>query len=77
MGTFMGCRRQHGRFGTRNYAGVPTSVNCSGSVAIEPVDQGDAGRAAPWFRNLKNVDAIVPVVDGTGCGFGFGFGLRG
>ena len=31
--TFMGYKRANGRVGTRNYVGVLTSVNCSGSVA--------------------------------------------
>jgi altronate dehydratase len=65
--TFMGYRRYDGRFGTRNYVGVLTSVNCSGSVARFIAD---AARSAPWFRELKNVDGIVPIVHGTGCGIG-------
>jgi altronate hydrolase len=31
--TFEGFRRDNGRFGTRNYVGILTSVNCSASVA--------------------------------------------
>jgi altronate dehydratase len=63
--TFQGYRRADGRAGTRNYLGVLTSVNCSGSVArfiAEAAEQTD------WFRALKNVDGIVPIVHGSGCG---------
>lgn len=63
--SFMGYRRAVGRSGTRNFLGVLTSVNCSGSVArfiAEAAEQTD------WFRALKNVDGIVPIAHGSGCG---------
>ena len=63
--TFMGYRRADGRSGTRNYIGVLTSVNCSGSVARFIAE---AAEKADWFRELKNVDGIVPIVHGSGCG---------
>lgn len=62
---FRGFHRPSGRVGTRNYIGVLTSVNCSGSVARfiaeEATRQG-------WLRDFPNVDGIVPIVHGTGCG---------
>jgi altronate dehydratase len=62
---FQGYRRSDGRSGTRNYLGVLTSVNCSGSVARFIAEQAEK---TDWFRALKNVDGIVPIVHSTGCG---------
>ncbi|HSF63918.1 MAG TPA: altronate dehydratase family protein [Paracoccaceae bacterium] len=63
--TFMGYRRPDGRAGTRNYLGVLTSVNCSGSVARFIAE---AAEKTDWFRALKNVDGIVPIAHASGCG---------
>ncbi|MCP4070491.1 MAG: altronate dehydratase [Hyphomicrobiales bacterium] len=62
---FMGYHRADGRVGTRNYLGILTSVNCSGSVARFI---GEAGEQAPWLKDMKNVDGIVPIVHASGCG---------
>ena len=64
---FMGYPRSDGRFGTRNYIGVLTSVNCSGSVARFMAEQAEK---TGWFAELENVDGIVPIVHGSGCGMG-------
>ncbi|HBU96935.1 UxaA family hydrolase, partial [Thalassospira lucentensis] len=64
---FMGYPRSDGRFGTRNYIGVLTSVNCSGSVARFMAEQAEK---TSWFAELENVDGIVPIVHGSGCGMG-------
>lgn len=63
--TFQGYRRSDGRSGTRNYIGVLTSVNCSGSVARFIAE---AAEKTDWFAALENVDGIVPIVHGSGCG---------
>jgi altronate dehydratase len=63
--TFMGYRRADGGAGTRNYIGVLTSVNCSGTVARFIAEEAEK---TAWFRALKNVDGIVPITHGTGCG---------
>jgi altronate hydrolase/galactarate dehydratase len=63
--TFMGYRRAEGRAGTRNYVGILTSVNCSGSVArfiAEAAERDPALAPRPGF------DGVVPIVHGTGCG---------
>jgi altronate hydrolase/galactarate dehydratase len=63
--TFMGYRRTEGRAGTRNYIGILTSVNCSGSVArfiAEAAERDPALAPRPGF------DGVVPIVHGTGCG---------
>jgi altronate hydrolase/galactarate dehydratase len=63
--TFMGYHRADGSVGTRNYLGILTSVNCSGSVArfIAEATERDG-----WLRDFPNVDGVVPIVHGTGCG---------
>ncbi|MEO8244952.1 MAG: altronate dehydratase family protein [bacterium] len=63
--TFMGYHRQDGTVGTRNYLGVLTSVNCSGSVAkfIAEACEKDG-----WLDDFPNIDGVVPIVHGTGCG---------
>jgi altronate hydrolase/galactarate dehydratase len=63
--SFMGYHRADGGVGTRNYLGILTSVNCSGSVArfiAEGVEK------AGWLDEFPNVDGVVPIVHGTGCG---------
>ena len=63
--TFDGYHRADGRVGTRNYIGILTSVNCSGSVARFIAEAAEKTRLLDPF---PNVDGIVPVVHGTGCG---------
>ena len=63
--TFLGYRRQTGRAGTRNYIGILTSVNCSGSVAKFIAE---AAEKSGLLDEFPNVDGIVPIVHGTGCG---------
>ena len=63
--TFLGYHRTDGGVGTRNYLGILTSVNCSGSVArfiAEGIEK------AGWLDDFPNVDGVVPIVHGTGCG---------
>lgn len=63
--TFQGYLRPDGKVGTRNYLGILTSVNCSGSVARFIAE---AAEKAPWLAEMENVDGIVPIVHQTGCG---------
>ncbi len=62
---FLGYHRHDGTVGTRNYLGVLTSVNCSGSVARFIAE---AAEKTGWFADMGNVDGVVPIVHGTGCG---------
>lgn len=62
---FMGYRRSNGRLGTRNYIGILTSVNCSGSVARFIAEEAERGN---WLDDLAHVDGIVPIVHSGGCG---------
>ncbi len=62
---FQGYQRPDEQVGTRNYLGILTSVNCSGSVArfiAETVERDG------WLSDYPNIDGIVPIVHGTGCG---------
>jgi altronate hydrolase/galactarate dehydratase len=63
--TFAGYHRADGKVGTRNYLGVLTSVNCSGSVARFIAE---ACERQGWLADFPNVDGVVPIVHGTGCG---------
>lgn len=63
--TFQGYRRSDGKAGTRNYLGVLTSVNCSGSVARFIAE---AAEKTDWFAALENIDGIVPIAHSSGCG---------
>lgn len=63
--TFQGFHRPDGQVGTRNYLGVVTSVNCSGSVARFIAD---AALRSGLLNDFPNIDGIAPIVHGTGCG---------
>ncbi|MBO6718865.1 MAG: altronate dehydratase [Rhizobiaceae bacterium] len=63
--SFMGYHRADGRVGTRNYIGILTTVNCSGSVAKFITE---AAEKAGFLDRFPNVDGIVPIVHATGCG---------
>ena len=63
--TFMGYHRADGGVGTRNYLGILTSVNCSGSVARFIAEACDRDG---WLADFPNIDGVVPIVHGTGCG---------
>jgi altronate dehydratase len=62
---FMGFHRKDSRVGTRNYLGVLTSVNCSGSVARFIAE---AAQKSGLLDAFPNIDGIAPIVHGTGCG---------
>ena len=63
--SFMGFHRADGSVGTRNYLGILTSVNCSGSVArfIAAAAEKD-----PILGSMPGIDGVVPIVHQTGCG---------
>lgn len=62
---FLGYHRADGKVGTRNYLGILTSVNCSGSVARFIAE---AAERSGLLADYGNVDGVVPMVHGTGCG---------
>ena len=61
---WMGYDRGDGRYGTRNYIAIISTVNCSASVSKWVADafRGDA------LEDFPNVDGIVPLTHQTGCG---------
>ncbi len=63
--TFLGYHRPDGTVGTRNYLGILTSVNCSGSVARFIAE---AAEKDPVLQAMPGIDGIVPIVHQTGCG---------
>ena len=63
--TFNGFHRADGNVGTRNYLGILTSVNCSGSVAKFIAE---AAEKSGLLDDFPNIDGIVPITHGTGCG---------
>jgi len=63
--SFQGFHRADGSVGTRNYLGILTSVNCSGSVARFIAEAAEKQGLLDAF---PNVDGVVPIVHGTGCG---------
>ncbi len=63
--TFDGYHRSDGKVGTRNYIGILTTVNCSGSVARFIAE---AAEKSGLLDSFPNVDGVVPIVHGTGCG---------
>ena len=76
--TFQGIRRPDGRYATRNYIGILTSVNCSAHTAELIAEQfrrnpiTGADPLAQW----PNVDGVVALTHKTGCGMTDGEPLR-
>jgi len=63
--TFQGLRRANGRFGTRNYLGILTSVNCSATVARFIAREVEK---RGLLDDYPEIDGIIPLVHGHGCG---------
>lgn len=63
--TFQGFRRANGRFGTRNYLGILTSVNCSATVARLIAREVEKSGI---LDDYPEVDGVIPLVHGHGCG---------
>ncbi|MEX2174515.1 MAG: altronate dehydratase family protein [Pirellulaceae bacterium] len=62
--TFQGYRRPDGRFGTRNYLAVISTVNCSASVARFIAQQFPSER----LRDFPNIDGVIAIKHSGGCG---------
>lgn len=61
--TFQGYERADGRFGTRNYIALVSTVNCSASVCQAVAKKFDAERMKRW----PNVDGVFAATHTTGC----------
>lgn len=64
MPTFAGYPRANGRYGTRNFVGILTSVNCSATTANLIAD---AFRGAA-LDEFPNVDGVMALTHQGGCG---------
>lgn len=62
--TFEGYRRANGRWGTRNYIAVLTSVNCSATAARHIAAEVEKSGV---LKNYPNIDGVISLVHGTGC----------
>jgi altronate hydrolase len=61
---FQGYDRGNGRYGTRNYVAVISTVNCSASTSKYVCERL---RASGVLDHFPNVDGVVPVVHKQGC----------
>jgi len=67
MRYFQGYARQDGRSGTRNYAAIVSSVNCSASVARFVAERF---KTPDFKRDFPNVDGVVAFTHKGGCADG-------
>jgi len=61
--TFQGYRRADGKFGTRNYVAVISTVNCSASVSKYITGRFDKELLAQY----PNIDGLIPITHKGGC----------
>jgi altronate hydrolase len=61
---FMGYDRGDGRFGTRNYIAIVSTVNCSASTSKYISEKI---KAAELLRAYSNVDGVVAITHKAGC----------
>jgi altronate hydrolase len=61
---FMGYDRGDGRFGTRNYVAIISTVNCSASTSKYISERI---RAAGVLKQFPNVDGVVAITHKSGC----------
>src|SRR5215813_7972936 len=61
---FMGYDRGDGRYGTRNYLAIISTVNCSASTSKYISEKV---RAADLLRPYPNVDGVVAITHKAGC----------
>ncbi len=63
--SFKGYRRASGKVGTRNYIGILTTVNCSGTPAKHIASMFSVPGALDAF---PNVDGVIALTHDSGCG---------
>jgi altronate hydrolase len=66
---FMGYDRGDGRFGTRNYIALISTVNCSASTSKYVSERF---RATDLLRQYPNVDGVVAITHKAGCAMQLG-----
>ena len=62
--TFMGYKRPGGKYGTRNFVGIISSVNCSATVCKKIADTFNEDVMSQY----PNVDGVVSITHSLGCG---------
>lgn len=62
--SFQGFDRGNGRVGTRNYVGIISTVNCSGTVCRIVAERANK----ELLSNFPKIDGFVPIVHQSGCG---------
>src|SRR5438105_15718704 len=67
--TFLGYDRGDGRYGTRNYVAIISTVNCSASTSKYISERV---RAADLLRAYPNVDGVVAITHKAGCAMQYG-----
>jgi altronate hydrolase len=67
--SFKGYDRGDGRYGTRNYIAIISTVNCSASTSKYIAERF---KTTDLLREFPNVDGIVPVVHKAGCAMQYG-----
>lgn len=67
--TFPGYDRGDGRYGTRNYVAVISTVNCSASTSKYVSERV---RARGLLRDYPNVDGVVAITHKAGCAMQYG-----
>ncbi len=66
--TFLGFDRGNGRYGTRNYIALISTVNCSASTSKYIAERI---RQLNVLRDYPNIDGIVPIVHKYGCAMAY------
>jgi len=62
---FEGFKRKNGKFGTRNYIGLLSTVNCSATVVKKIADTINNN---PELQKYENIDGAVCLKHSSGCG---------
>ena len=62
---FDGFKRANGKFGTRNYIGLLSTVNCSATVVKKIADRINSN---PKLKEYTNIDGAVCLKHSSGCG---------
>jgi altronate hydrolase len=66
--TFQGYDRGDGRYGTRNYIAIISTVNCSAATSKYIAERV---RQSGLLQQYPTVDGIVPIVHKQGCGMAY------
>src|SRR5689334_13785982 len=67
--TFLGFDRGDGRYGTRNYVAIISTVNCSASTSKYISEKV---RASGLLSRYPNVDGVVAITHKVGCAMQYG-----